>query len=274
MHQFSNYLSTRRYSQRTITLYQHYIKRFVRDVDATHIKLLNDVEIMDYINKETREKKLSRSTQNILVNALKLYYKTEFGRELETELRLRPRKSKRLPQVLSTEEIKALFDATPNLKHRCMLQTIYAGGLRLQELLNLTLRDIDSDRMVIRIRQSKGAKDREVPLSKYLLNALRTYYRHYRPHKFLFEGNIGGQYSRSSVQKICKRALSKAGITKEVSVHGLRHSYATHLLESGTDLRIIQELLGHGSVKTTEIYTHVSLAMKSRIVNPLDKLLL
>jgi len=149
---------------------------------------------------------------------------------------------------------------------------IYSGGLRISEVTSLKLTDIDSKRGVIRIRESKGAKDREVPLSQKALEQLRVYYKEFKPSEYLFEGQFGGQYSTRSIQSVFRKTIKTCGIKKKATVHTLRHSYATHLLENGTDLRIIQELLGHKSSKTTELYTHVSQRTKQKIPNPLDQL--
>ncbi len=150
--------------------------------------------------------------------------------------------------------------------------TIYSGGLRISELINLKIKDIDSNRMQIRISQSKGKKDRYTLLSKKTLITLRHYFKEYKPKEWLFEGEGGGQYSQKAIQNILKRAVQKTGIKKRITVHTLRHSFATHLLENGTDLRYIQNLLGHSSSKTTEIYTHITNKGFDQISNPLDKL--
>jgi integrase/recombinase XerD len=192
---------------------------------------------------------------------------------LDVETFERPRREHRLPNVLSKDEIKRLLGALTNTKHKVILTVIYACGLRRSELLNLKPGDIDSERGVLIIRQSKGKKDRIVPVSERLIGILREYYRSYRPEKYLFEGQIKGeQYSASSMQKVLKEACYRAGIKKPVTLHWLRHRYATHLLESGTDLRFIQELLGHSSSKTTEIYTHVSIKSIQKIRSPFDDL--
>ena len=164
------------------------------------------------------------------------------------------------------------YEALPNLKHRMMLSLFYACGLRRSELLHLQLTDIQSDRGLLLIRQAKGKKDRVVPLSAKLLENLRQYYVQYRPKRWLFEGQGGGQYSEANLAKVLKTSLERAGINKPVTLHWLRHSYATHLLESGTDLRYIQELLGHNSSRTTEIYTHVSEKNLQAIRSPFDDL--
>ncbi|GGI24374.1 tyrosine-type recombinase/integrase [Pedobacter mendelii] len=171
----------------------------------------------------------------------------------------RPRPEHKLPNVLSKEEIKLILEALTNIKHKTMLSLIYSCGLRRSELLHLKPTDIDSKRNLIFIKQSKGKKDRIVPLSLKILEMLREYYKLYHPKVWLFEGQkTENLYSEKSLQSVLKQALSKAKIIKPVTLHWLRHSYATHLLENGTDLRYIQELLGHNSSKTTEIYTHVS----------------
>jgi integrase/recombinase XerD len=175
--------------------------------------------------------------------------------------------------VLGKQEIKAIIEAPTNLKHRAMLSLIYACGLRRSELLNLSLSDVLSDRNLLFIRQSKGKKDRVVPISDKIIEMLREYYKAYKPKAWLFEGQFpNSKYSEKSLENVLKQSLAKAKIKKKVSLHWLRHSYATHLLESGTDLRYIQELLGHSSSRTTEIYTHVSTQSLHQIRSPFDDL--
>jgi integrase/recombinase XerD len=182
-------------------------------------------------------------------------------------------KEKTLPSVLSSEEVIEILKATENIKHRAILMTIYSAGLRISESINLKIRDIDSNRMQIRVEQGKGKVDRYTLLSEKTLLILRQYFKEYRPKVWLFEGLIKGeQYSTRSIQNIFQAAVKKAGITKDVSVHTLRHSFATHLLENGTDLRYIQNLLGHANSKTTEIYTHITTKGFDQIKSPLDKL--
>ncbi|MCH7415759.1 tyrosine-type recombinase/integrase [Belliella sp. R4-6] len=182
-------------------------------------------------------------------------------------------KEKVLPNVLSKEDVKKILESISNVKHLAMLSLIYACGLRRSELLNIQLSHIDSKRNLLIIKQSKGKKDRVVPLSTKLIELMRSYFKAYRPSTFLFEGEkVGTPYSGSSLQQVLKKALANAGIKRPVTLHWLRHSYATHLLESGTDLRYIQELLGHSSSKTTEIYTHVSQKKISEIRSPFDDL--
>ncbi len=184
----------------------------------------------------------------------------------------RPLKAQKLPTVLSEREVAAILKAIDNLKHRTMLQLIYAAGLRRSELVNLKTNDIDRQRKVINIRGAKGKKDRITLLSEKFIVLLEAYLREYAPKMWLFEGAGGEQYSASSLQKVFTAALQKSGVTKEATLHTLRHSFATHLLEKGTDLRYIQALLGHNSSKTTEIYTHVTTKGIDKITSPLDDL--
>jgi site-specific recombinase XerD len=182
----------------------------------------------------------------------------------------RPRKDKKLPLVLSKEHILQIIENTNNIKHRCIVSLLYSSGLRRSELINLKISDIDSSRMLIRVQDAKGSKDRYSLLSNTALKDLRAYYKQWKPKVYLFESPKGEKYSPNSVGKIVTNAAIKAGINKRVSPHTLRHSFATHLLENGTDLRYIQLLLGHSSTKTTEIYTHVAKSSFNSIKNPLD----
>ena len=208
-----------------------------------------------------------------MVNGVKLFFRQIENRKLDIALVHRPKRPKLLPNVLSKEEVKLILNAHSNIKHRTMLSLIYSCGLRRSELINLKPQDIDSKRNLIFIKQSKGKKDRIVPLSPKILELLREYYKIYKPITWLFESVKGNElYDERSLSNVLKQALVKAGITKPVSLHWLRHSYATHLLESGTDLRYIQELLGHNSSKTTEIYTHVSTKSIQNIKSPFDEL--
>ena len=216
-------------------------------------------------------RRLSYSYQNQAINASKLFFKLITGSALVTEQLERPRREHKLPNVLSKQEVKAIIQAPLNQKHRTMLSLIYACGLRRSELLNLKPVNIDSKRHLLIVLNAKGKKDRVIPVSDKTIALLRDYYKLYRPKTWLFEGQVAGeQYSETSLQEVLKHAVTKAGIHKPVTLHWLRHSYATHLLESGTDLRYIQELLGHKSSKTTEIYTHVTEQSLEKIKSPFD----
>jgi len=269
---FEHYLQSKRYSSNTIKVYAETLRVFLRYFASKAIEEISNDDLIAFNNDYILKNNFSSSYQNQLVNAVKLYYSAIQHKKINVELVHRPRREKTLPNVLSKEEVKSILDAPYNLKHRAMLSMIYSCGLRRSELLNLTKLDIDSKRMVVIIRMAKGKKDRIVPLSPKILILLRDYYKSYQPKHFLFEGQAGGKYSEKSLENVFKQSLLKARIEKPATMHWLRHSYATHLLESGTDLRYIQDLLGHKSSKTTEIYTHVSTKNIQNIRSPFDDL--
>lgn len=270
---FTQWLSSKRYSPNTIKTYSEALKSFLVFYREKTITEITNEDVVIYNNEYILKNNLSSSYQNQIVNAIKLFFTTIRETKIEIDKIHRPKRSKILPNVLSKEEIKLILNAHSNLKHKTMLSLIYSCGLRRSELLNLKPADIDSKRGIVIIRQGKGKKDRIAPLSLKILEMLRDYYTICRPKTWLFEGqNLGEQYSEYSLQSVLKQALQKAGITKQVTLHWLRHSYATHLLETGTDLRYIQELLGHTSSKTTEIYTHVSTKSIQQIKSPFDNL--
>jgi site-specific recombinase XerD len=184
----------------------------------------------------------------------------------------RPKKPLILPKVISEEDVKRIIDCTVNIKHKAILMLGYGCGMRVSEIVQLKIKNIDSSRMAILIERAKGKKDRMVTLPATLLTVLREYYKQFRPEKYLFEGQKGEMYSIRSVQSVFKSAKLKAKVNKQGGIHALRHSYATHLLEAGTDIRIIQELLGHNELKTTMRYTHVSNNLIGKVVSPLDRL--
>lgn len=270
---FKNYMNYKRYSQNTIKTYSDALKVFFRFFQNKTIENFTKEDLIQFNTEYILKKNLSASYQNQVINAIKLFYRNRFNRSMEVDYIQRPRREKRLPNVLSKDEVKSILEAPTNLKHRAMLSLIYACGLRRSELLNLTLKDILSDRNLLFIRQSKGKKDRVVPIGKKLIEMLRDYYKAFKPKSWLFEGQFPNtKYSEKSLENVLKQSLSRAKINKKVSLHWLRHSYATHLLESGTDLRYIQELLGHSSSRTTEIYTHVSTKNLQQIRSPFDDL--
>lgn len=231
---------------------------------------IRDEDIKNYLVYLSEEKGSATSTLNSAINALKFYYGNVLKKKFIYEVK-RPRKDKKLPVILSKEEVVKILSSVDNIKHKTILVLVYSAGLRVGEVVKLKPEDIDSKRMLIHIKGSKGRKDRYTLLSEMALQILREYWRKYRPEKWLFGGAKEGRYlSIRSVDKIFRNACEKAGIKKDVSVHTLRHSFATHLLEGGTDLRYIQELLGHAHSKTTEIYTHVSTKSLGKITSPLD----
>ncbi len=267
---YTNLLEQKRYAENTKAIYQSYFADFIRRFDGRDLKEVTKEEINGYILELIREKKISSSQQNQRINAIKFYYEKVLGRQKEYYDIERPRKEKRLPSVLSKTEVVKIIAVIENLKHQAIISTIYSAGLRRSEVVRLKPEHIDSDRMLIKICGGKGKKDRYTLLSQKLLVLLREYFREYKPGVWLFEGQTGGMYSVESVANILRRAVQKSGVKKYVTPHTLRHSFATHLLEQGVDLRYIQELLGHESSKTTEIYTHVSKKELGKIVNPLD----
>jgi integrase/recombinase XerD len=270
---FKQWMRSKRYSESTITTYSEALKSFLFFYREKPISEITNEDVILYNNEFILEKKISSSYQNQIVNGIKLFFATVRETKIDLDKIHRPKREKVLPNVLSKAEVKLILNAPSNLKHKTMLSLIYSCGLRRSELLHLKPVDIDSRRGIILIRQSKGKKDRIVPLSPKILEMLRTYYSTFKPTTWLFEGQIAGEsYSEKSLQSILKQALQKAGISKPATLHWLRHSYATHLLESGTDLRYIQELLGHNSSKTTEIYTHVSTKSLQQIKSPFDDL--
>jgi integrase/recombinase XerD len=273
LEKFVLFLKSRRYSESTVKTYSDALKIFFLYMNEKILTEINETDIILFNNAYILKKGLSSSYQNQIINAIKLYFKEIEKTEFNPDLIQRPKKEKTLPNVLSKEEVKLILEVLPNIKHRTMLSMIYSCGMRRGELLHLLPTDIDSKRMVVLIRQAKGKKDRIVPLSPKILELLRSYYKSYRPIKWLFEGQKKGEpYDERSLASVLKQALKRSEIKKPVTLHWLRHSYATHLLESGTDLRYIQELLGHGSSRTTEIYTHVSTRNIRHIKSPFDDL--
>jgi len=249
------------------------LQTFLKYYNDKPIDKINNEDVILFNNNFILENKLSASYQNQVVNAIKLFFDKIQNTSLDVNLIHRPKRPKLLPNVLSKEEVKQILNAHSNIKHKTMLSLIYSCGLRRSELINLKPGDVDSKRNLIIIRQAKGRKDRLAPLSEKILILLRNYYKVYKTKTWLFEGvNANEQYDERSLSNVLKQAVVKAKINKPVSLHWLRHSYATHLLEAGTDLRYIQEILGHSSSKTTEIYTHVSTKSIQNIKSPFDDL--
>ncbi|WP_405266563.1 site-specific tyrosine recombinase/integron integrase [Cellulophaga sp. Ld12] len=262
-------LELKKYANNTVKTYISSFEAFINYYNNAELVSLNESDVRTYLLVLIQDKK-SNSYINSAINSIKFYYESVLGmpnRFYEIE---RPRKEKKLPKVLAKEDVFDIIAHTNNLKHKCIVSLLYSSGIRRNELINLKISDIDSRRMLIRIESAKGNKDRYTLLSHSLLKDLRTYYKQYKPEKYLIEGMYGKQYSGQSIGKIVRNAAQKAGIKIIVTPHMLRHSFATHLLEAGTDIRQIQVLLGHSSTKTTEIYTHVATTTFKKIKNPLD----
>lgn len=269
--EFIDKLQVKRYSPNTARTYIGAFEEFLNFYPDKQPLEVNEHDINNYL-KHLVNNKYSNSYQNQAINAIKFYYELVLGLPNRFYTIDRPFKEHTLPSVLSVDEVSRLIDATKNLKHKAIIVTIYSCGLRLSELINLKITDIQSDRNLLLIRNAKGKKDRTTILAAGTLSLLRKYYTLYKPKEYLFEGQFGGQYSGKSVQNIIKQGLAEAKINKPASTHTLRHSFATHLLENGTDLRYIQVLLGHSSPKTTEIYTRVSTKSLSEVRSPIENI--
>ncbi len=268
---FESEMILRNKSYRTIATYKSLINRFLHHFKESDIKLLPDEEIREYIFSMLDVDHYSRSYQNQLINALKRYYEYVYGRKFEDFELPRPKKRQRLPNVIAREDIQTMLDATRNIKHKTILSILYGCGLRLNEVIDLKIENIDFNRKVMFVT-GKGDKQRMIPIGNNLVKQIKNYRRSYKPRVYLFNGYGSLQYSGKSVQNIVKHKALEVGMKKKVTPHTFRHSFATHLLEDGVDLRIIQELLGHSSSRTTEIYTYVSRKNLMNIRNPLDNL--
>jgi len=259
-----------------------FLRNYANQTINTYIKAVNNFYIFSYNEKPSQNdlynfalslkaKNLSLSYIKNSVMAVKLYSEIIFGDKLHGNFLSSYRSERKLPDVLSVDEIKLVLSNIDNLKHKTIISLIYSCGLRISECVNLKINDIDSNRMFIKVIQSKGNKDRYVPLSEKMLLLLREYYKVLKPKFFLFEGQVKEFYSARSIQTILKAALYKTNIKKKISVHSLRHSFATHLLEQGTDISLNQKILGHKNIKTTLLYTQISKSQLSQIANPFDK---
>ncbi len=248
------------YSKRTIEVYAHYAEKFLLKVDKYPQHLVSS-DFQRYLDDFTFS---SISQQNQVINAIKFLYEKVLDRKYDKVHFERPRREKHLPRVIDKDDILQKINAIENLKHKAILSIGFSVGLRVSEVCNLKISDIDSKRMLITIKNGKGMKDRIVPLTEKILVLLRDYYKEYRPKEYLFEGQFGGQYSTGSCEKIIKKYIDD-----NVGFHLLRHSSFTSMLEGGTDLRVIQKIAGHRSSKTTEIYTHVSAQCLQRAAMPL-----
>ena len=261
-----------RYSHNTEKTYKNAFEDYLNFNHTKDIDKLNEKDIQLFLRHLVMERQVSTSYQNQAINAIKFYYEKVLGGTRKTYFIDRPKKEKTLPVVLSEEEIIMIIKSITNIKHKAIVMTIYSAGLRISECINLKIKDIDSNRMQIRIQQSKGKKDRYTLLSAKTLEILRAYFKVYKPKEYLFEGQYGGNYSATSIQTFFRDSIKKVGITKKVTVHSLRHSFATHLLENGTNLRYIQSLLGHSNSKTTEVYTHITTKGFDQLKSPMDNL--
>jgi integrase/recombinase XerD len=270
---FVRFLRVQRYSEQTVKTYSEAISVFLRFYRDRQLESLSLEDVKNFHHDYILKNNYSFSYQNQVINAIKLFFGKMLKTPLDTSSIERPRRPHRLPHVLSKEEVKRILQAPPNVKHRCMLALIYGCGLRRAELLALRKTDVDKARKLLWVRAGKGAKDRRVPLSQGLINQLEQYEQSFTTVNWLFEGQTAGSpYDEGSLRMVFKNALKRAGVRQDASLHWLRHSYATHLLETGTDLRYIQVLLGHKNSKTTELYTWVTQPAFERLKSPFDDL--
>jgi len=270
---YRRWMEANRYPESTVLTYTSMMEKFLKFVSPKEAEECTSDDLNRMIEEVILPRSLSHSFQNQMISSVKKFYSTVYRKVIDPGSLTRPRPIHRLPNALSKEEVKLIINALTNEKHRVMLSLTYACGLRRSELLHLLPSDIERSRNLLRIRQSKGFRDRIVPLSDRTIEMVSTYMQRYKPERFIFEGQVRGEpYSPASLEKVLKSACEKARIGKPVTLHWLRHSYATHLLESGTDLRYIQELLGHKSSRTTEIYTHVTTKSIQKIRSPFDDL--
>jgi site-specific recombinase XerD len=262
-------LELKHYALNTAKIYISMFEKFINHFKRDNLMQINEQEIREFMLIQSK-RNVSKSYLNQLINSIKFYYEIVQGMPNKFYELERPRKDEKLPKVISKEEVLKVIANAGNIKHKCIISLLYSAGLRRSELINLKLSDIDSKRMLITVKGGKGNKDRNTLLSKTVLVELRKYFLEWRPKVYLFEGMNGGKYSATSISNVVKRASKTLGTGKSISPHVLRHSFATHLLEAGTDLRTIQILLGHNSSRTTEIYTHVAINHIKIIKNPLD----
>ncbi|WP_035119320.1 tyrosine-type recombinase/integrase [Cohnella panacarvi] len=260
------------YSKQTIRTYVSHVERFYRYYERNRELRVHDL-LPAYSNKLLRENR-SHAYVNQAISAIKFHLENVCGMIEGSFSSIRPKKQRKLPNVLSVAEVRRLLDRVLNLKHRAILLLTYSSGLRVSEVVKLQLGDLDQDRRTLHVRQGKGRKDRMTVLSEHACAAVLVYVERYKPDRWIFPGQYPRRHiSERTVQKVFEKALADAGIAKDVSLHCLRHSFATHLLEGGIDIRYIQELLGHRNVQTTEIYTHLAVKSIKNIKSPLDSMM-
>lgn len=265
-------LILKRYGWRTIKSYKNCFRQFIKYYDDIKPRNLTRKQINDYLLLLIKERKISVSHQSQIMSAIKMFYGSVVGQEEKIQGLFQPKPPQKLPQVFTEEEVTTLLRAVDNLKHRCMLMLVYSAGLRLGETINLRLNDLQPTQNRLFVRGGKGKKDRCTLLSSKVWDQLKAYIEIYKPVDWVFEGQTGGQYSERSLQELFTKAKLRSMVNPAATVHTLRHSFATHLLEKGVDLRYIQELLGHESSKTTEIYTHITHKGWDKIKSPIDDL--
>ncbi len=269
---FINALNLKAYSKHTVRLYVNEFEHLLKLLKNISVDTLTPERLKDYFLYCLKKYNIKESAMNSKINAIKFYFEQVLHQPKMFFDIPRPKKPLLLPKMLSKKEITKILQVTTNPKHLLILKLSYGMGLRVSEIINIKIEDINSENMLVLIRGAKGKKDRYANLPESVLEPMREYYKMFKPKEWLFEGQYGGQYSVRSAQAVFKNAMKKAKINKTIGIHGLRHSYATHLIESGADIRFIKDLLGHNSIKTTQVYTHVTDISKSQIKSPLDSL--
>ena len=268
---FEQLLIIKRYAPSTVLSYRGLLIAFQKFLGhERNLQDLNNSQINASINEVVTIKKLSVSTQKQLIAALGLYFKEMHRLDMDFYNVYPRERAHALPIILSTQEVGKILEGCTNIKHKTMLTVVYALGLRSGELIGLKIIDFDKDRKIVHVKSSKNKKDRIIPLPSGLGAILNAYFEKYRPKEYLFNGQASPQYHPQSLRKVFHKACKKAAIKKKITLHSLRHAYATHLMDAGTDVRIIKELLGHSSIKTTLIYTHVTTRTLDNLPNPLD----
>jgi len=268
----ADYMKLRRYAPSSYRHYGHWFKKLLAAHPAIHPNDITKEQMHSHLLKLVKEKNYAARTQIQIAAGMQFYYVKVLGRPIAQYYIPTPKKGFKLPVVASEEEIVRMLVASGNLKHQCIISMLYSTGARRDELVNMRLIDVDIDRNQVIIRQGKGKKDRVTLLSQRMVVALQKYLAVYKPHYWLFEGSERKKYTGTSIGKVVRDARITAGIEKKITAHVLRHSFATHLMDNGTDTRIIQTLLGHASLKTTAIYTYVSTKDFQKIISPLDRI--
>lgn len=267
---YTKLLHLKNYSPKTEKAYLHHLNLFLDYITSLKISEVDSKVLLNYFDYLKGIKKFSYSAMKQSLASVRLLFLDVLKKEIDFDFFVKMKKPNSLPNILTFEEVRKIIGSITNLKHRAIISTIYSCGLRISECVNLKLSDIDSSAMTIKIVSAKGRNDRVVMLSEKLLSFLREYVKEFKPKKYLFEGQNGDKYSTRSIQQIFNRAVEKVRIKKKVSVHSLRHSFASHLLDNGTDIRFIQELLGHKHLSTTQIYTHINPVSVKKIKSPFD----
>lgn len=266
---FEQEMTRRNYSKQTVEVYSSCLKKFFGDSKKDHPKNINESDIRTFLSVFNEP-----NTQRAYHSAIKKFYDVCLGQKEKFKYIPYARKDKKLPIVLSVDEIQKMFNVCDNKKHKLILALLYSCGLRVSEVINLKLSHLDKSRKIINIIQAKGNKDRQVMLTESLIPLFEEYYNEYLPQEYVINGQSSPQYSERSIGEVIKQLAAKAGITKRVYTHLIRHCSFTHMVEGGVDINLIQKIAGHSNVKTTNIYLHISDNHISKIKSPLDGIML